>query len=131
MHTELWAEDFTKQTKQKKVAVFFFGSVMSGKLFHISHESTPRKNENCLPFSAFIPTDGECTVSRVGPDSSVGIETRYGLDGSVRGSNSGGSEFSALVQTGPGAHPAYYTMGTGSFSGVKRPGLGVDNPPSI
>ena len=36
--------------------------------------------------------------------------------------------FSAPVQTGPGAHPASYTMGTGSFPGVKRPGRGVDHP---
>jgi len=33
------------------------------------------------------------------------------------------------VQTGPGAHPASCTMGTGSFLGVKRPGRGVDHPP--
>jgi len=32
--------------------------------------------------------------------------------------------------TGPGAHPASYTMGTGSLPGLKRPGRGVDNPPS-
>ena len=38
--------------------------------------------------------------------------------------------FSASVQTGPGAHPASHTMGTGSFPGVKRPGRGVDHPPS-
>ena len=30
-----------------------------------------------------------------------------------------GARFSAPVQTGPGAHPAYCTMGTGSFPGVK------------
>jgi len=30
-----------------------------------------------------------------------------------------GSRFPATVQTGPGAHPAYCTMGTGSFLGVK------------
>jgi hypothetical protein len=29
----------------------------------------------------------------------------------------------------PGAHPASYTMGTGSFPGVKPPGHGVDDPP--
>jgi hypothetical protein len=40
-----------------------------------------------------------------------------------------GARFSAPVQTGPGAHPASYTMGTGSFPGVKRPGRGVDHPP--
>jgi hypothetical protein len=34
------------------------------------------------------------------------------------------------VQTGRGAHPASYTMDTGSFPGVKRPGRGVDHPPS-
>ena len=32
------------------------------------------------------------------------------------------------IQTGPGAHPASYTMGTWSFTGVKRPGRGVDLP---
>jgi len=40
-----------------------------------------------------------------------------------------GAEFSAPVQTGPGAHPAPSTMGMGSFLGVKRPGHGVDHPP--
>jgi len=35
--------------------------------------------------------------------------------------------FSTPVQTDPGAHPASYTVGTGSFSGVKRAGRGVDH----
>jgi len=35
--------------------------------------------------------------------------------------------FSTPVQTGPGTHPASYTMGTVSFPGVKRPGRGVDH----
>ena len=39
-----------------------------------------------------------------------------------------GVRFSALVHTGPGVHPAFYTMGTGSFPGVKRSGRGVDHP---
>jgi hypothetical protein len=35
------------------------------------------------------------------------------------------------IQTCPGAHPASYTMDTGSFPGVKRPGRGDDrSPPS-
>ena len=46
-----------------------------------------------------------------------GIESRWG------------ARFSASVQTGPGAHPTSYTMGTGSFPGVKRPESGVDHPP--
>jgi hypothetical protein len=53
----------------------------------------------------------------------------------VRGSNSGGGEggsrFSALVQTGRGAHPASYTVVTGSFPGIKWPGRGFDHPPHI
>jgi len=39
-----------------------------------------------------------------------------------------GARFSAPVQTGPGAHPASYTMGTGSFPGVKS-GRGVTLTP--
>jgi hypothetical protein len=45
----------------------------------------------------------------------------------VRGSNPGG-EFSAPVQTGPAAHPASCTMGTGSFPRVKS-GRGVTLTP--
>ena len=37
-----------------------------------------------------------------------------------------GARFSAPVQTGPVFHPTSYTMGTGSFPGVERPGRGVD-----
>ena len=40
-----------------------------------------------------------------------------------------GAKFSALVQTGPGAHPASYTMGVASFPGVKRSGRDFDHPP--
>jgi hypothetical protein len=40
-----------------------------------------------------------------------------------------GARFFAHVQTGPGAHPASCTMGTGSFPGVKQPGGGSDHPP--
>ena len=39
------------------------------------------------------------------------------------------ARFSVPVQTGPEAHPASYTMGTGPFVGVKRPGRGVYHPP--
>jgi hypothetical protein len=52
----------------------------------------------------------------VGQDSSVSIATRYGMDGPG-------------IQTGPGAHPASYTMGIGSFKSVKWPGHSVDHPP--
>jgi hypothetical protein len=51
------------------------------------------------------------------PGSSVGIVTDYGLDGPGIESR-WGRDFPP-VQTGPGAHPAPYTMATGSFPGVK------------
>jgi hypothetical protein len=62
-----------------------------------------------------------------GRDSSVGIAAPYGLDGPGIESRSE-ARFSALIQTGLGAHQASYTMGTGSFPKVKRPGRGVDYP---
>ena len=51
------------------------------------------------------------------------IMTRYGLDGPGIESR-WGTRFSAPDQTGPGAHPASYTMGTVSVPGVKS-GRGV------
>ena len=57
----------------------------------------------------------------MGRDSSVGIATRYGLDGPGIESR-WGARFSAPVHTGPGAYPASRTMGTGSFLGGKAAG---------
>jgi len=60
------------------------------------------------PFTIF-------TLCPMGRDRSVGIATRYGLDGP--GIESWwGRDFSVPVQTGPGAHPTHYKMGTGSLS---------------
>ena len=62
-----------------------------------------------------------------GSGSVAGIATGYGLD--VPGIESWWeARFSAPVQTGPGAHPASYTIGTGSFPGVKS-GRGVKLTP--
>jgi len=41
-----------------------------------------------------------------------------------------GARFSAPFQIGLEAHPTSYTMGTGSFPGVKRRRRGVDHPPT-
>ena len=46
------------------------------------------------------------------------VANGYGLDG-LGIESWWGARFSAPVQTGPGAHPASCTMGTGSFPGVK------------
>jgi hypothetical protein len=65
-----------------------------------------------------------------GRDGSVGIATGYGLDGPGIESR-WGARFLAHVQTGPGAHPASCTMGTGSFPGVKRPGVVLTTHPLL
>ena len=62
----------------------------------------------------------------MGRDNSVGIATRYGLDGPGIESR-WEARFPEPIQIGPGAHPASYTMSTGSFPEVKRPGRGVDH----
>ena len=54
----------------------------------------------------------------VAQDSSVGTATHYGLDSPGIESQWGGRDFlHPSGQTGPKAHPASYTMGTGSFTG--------------
>jgi hypothetical protein len=60
-----------------------------------------------------------------GRDSSVGIATRYGLDGPGNE-----SRWEARF-SGPGDHPASCTVGTGSLLGVKRSGRGADHPPHL
>ena len=67
--------------------------------------------------------------TNVGQDGSVGIATRYGVDGPGNRIPVG-SRSSAPVQTGPGTHPASRTMVPVLFQGVKRPGRGVNYPPS-
>jgi len=42
-----------------------------------------------------------------------------------------GTRYSAPIQTGPGAHPASYRKGTGSFPAVKRPGRGIEHAPTF
>jgi hypothetical protein len=61
-------------------------------------------------------------IKKDGPDSVVDIATGYGLDGPNRIQVR--ARFSAPVQTGPGAHTASCTLGTGPFPGAKS-GLGV------
>ena len=75
-----------------------------------------------LSFSAYL-FEFHTEITELGPGSSVGIATE------LRAGRSGDriavvARFSAPVPTGPGAHPASCTMGTGSFPGVKY-GRGV------
>jgi len=78
--------------------------------------------------TCMLPTNFMC-VSRVtrGP----GQLSRYSDSLQSGDRIRAGARFSAPVQTGCGSHPTSYTMGTGSFPGVKWPGRGVDHPPHL
>ena len=69
-----------------------------------------------------------CVWCRRGP----GYLRRY--SDSLRAGRSGdripvGGRYSPPIQTIPGAHTDSYTIGTGSFPEVKRPGRGIEHPP--
>ena len=85
-----------------------------------------RKNQQDSHFSSLMISFSHIVFDR-GRDSSVSIATGYGLERPGIDSR-WGLRFSALVQTGPGAHPASCTMCTGSFPGVKS-GRGVTLTP--
>jgi hypothetical protein len=63
-------------------------------------------------------------------DSSVGRATRYGLDGPGVESRWGGGEIFRTCPDRPWGHPNLLYNGYRVFPGVKRPGRGVDNPPT-
>jgi hypothetical protein len=65
-----------------------------------------------------------------GPDSAIGSD--WLRAGRSRDRIPVGARFSAPVQTGPGAHPAFCTMGTGSFPGGRmRPSRDADPHPLL
>jgi hypothetical protein len=74
-----------------------------------------------------VKQDNSTSCSR---DGSVGIATRYMLDG-TRIESRWGAIFSAPVQTSPGAHPPSYTIDIASFPEVKQQGRGVHHPPHL
>jgi hypothetical protein len=80
------------------------------------------------PLAFRLSTFYHSTSGCSGPGSSGGVATGYGLDGPGIESR-WGRDFSHTSRPALGAHPAYCTMGTGSFPGVKRPGRGAGHPP--
>ena len=62
-----------------------------------------------------------CIMVNVGRDKTIGI-------GRSGDRIPAGAKFYAPIQTGPGALPASYTVGTWSFPRVTRPRRGVDHP---
>ena len=89
-----------------------------------THTRTHQNQTKPLPFSHVLIRimDIHIIEVRVGRDSAVGTATRYGLDGP-------GIEYRWGRDFPHPSRPVSYTVGTGSFPGVKRPGRGLDHLP--
>jgi hypothetical protein len=100
-------------------------------LFVLSMWLTVQRTQhvNVKPEVIYIMIQKHYNWLGMGRDSSVGIATGYGLDGPGIESRRRW-DFSAPIQTGPGGRPASYSVGTGCFPEVKRPGRGADHPPA-
>jgi hypothetical protein len=113
------------------VSVGLYGALCKARNFNVIYiyiyEPTGYNRPTlCTGYHSFIYYSGSYMFR--GPGSSVGIATDYGAG------HSGdrilvGVRFFTHVQTSPGAHLAAWTMDTGSFPRVKRPGRGADHPP--
>jgi hypothetical protein len=108
------------------------GSQILGKKFVLS-PLNGRAYEDRFLLGDINPDDGNSKIllnaATTLPDYTASHSKRHQ---SLSGSNpGGGARFSAPVQTDSEAHPVSYTMGSGSFPRVKRPGRGVDHPPHL
>ena len=111
---------------RKLTAVKVTATIYRKCIYEFKHRRNLGRGPNATPlFFLFKNSCFVYCVEEEGRDNTVGIATPYGLDGPEIESR-WGARFSAPVQAGPGVHPASYTMGIGSFSGVKRPVCGVD-----
>jgi len=96
-----------------------------------SHSS----DSNCLNYYLYGLSKSIPLQAWTGPESTRRLRLPSRYNDVLRAGRSGDrfpggdARFFTTVQTGPGAHPASYTIGTGSFPGVNRPGRGVDQPP--
>jgi hypothetical protein len=137
-HWLKWEKNFFFPSKQQPTRFPSLQNVHTGSWGHPAHYSM------CTGFLSWGVKSSEREVDhhlQILPRLKIsrdilplqGPGKRRGYSDSLRAGRSGdripvGTKFSAPVQTSPGTHPASYTMGTGSFPGVKRPGRGVDHP---
>ena len=97
-------------------------------------ETTPLADEQCILYIRNIICCKSCLWLRL-PWRPCGPRQLSRYSDSLQVGRPGNRipvvvRYSAPVQTGSGAHPVSYTMGTGSFQGVKQPGRGVSLSPS-
>jgi len=92
-----------------------------------------KNNTRKLGLKCLLSPSLSCSHNRPQSRTVCGPGSVVGISDWLRAGRSGDripveARFFAPVQTGPGAHPASCTMGTGSFPGVKR-GRGVTLTP--
>ena len=78
----------------------------------------------CFSEVKYIGSNSSAGIHFVGRESVVSIATRYGLDGPGM-EYRWGARFFAPVWTGPGVHPASYTMRTAFFLPVGKGDRGL------
>ena len=113
-------EEIRRRKVQRNRAISFIPCLSFARVTETLYVLQRRNHDICCVLTAAkLHVLYKCTQTNIfcGPGSVVGIVTAYGW--TVRGSNPGGARFSAPVQTGPEAHPASCTKGTGSFPGVR------------
>jgi hypothetical protein len=116
----------SSETEQIGVAALLLTCVQKVPNFNlVPHTSYPDIiSVVCFSSSMEIPEwyHYNMTSSLKWPGSSVGIATELRAGRSGDRIPGGGARFSAPVQTGPDAHPAFCTMGTGLYWGYKVAG---------
>jgi len=122
----------TTPVKSASADVSFYTNNLKIQNLKLWHSCSKRAIcRNIFPFeTVFKQTSNNIRILIPEERNSLLPPTRYGLDGpgiKFRW----GARCSTPVQTGPGAHPAFYTKRTGTFSDVKRLKSGVDHPPRI
>jgi hypothetical protein len=125
----------SNKTREAKLQTHFYIQGVSKMLRQISRLSCSHQNkENCsckrIPGNYCFLSSIALLHSTMCWDSTITITTCYELDG-PGDRIPVGSRYSTPVQTSPGAHPASYTMGTGSFPGEKQPGRCVKHLPHL
>ena len=115
--TLIYAHDTALQKRAKNIT--------EGVLANCVPELVDLSSYAVIPHPTFIITFihgllASITMFPLGRDSDY---LRAGLSGDR------GSDFSRMCTLALGAHPAFYTIGSGAFSGVNRPGQGVNHLP--
>ena len=118
------------QILRKASPIFFFFAICAISHLAFFYHLSSRNMLLCIVYSEVFGFDSEFSIGIYNVYVGRVAQSVYRLTTrrTVRGSNPGGGRDFPPVQTGPAAHPASCTMGTGSLPGGKvRPGRAADH----